>query len=158
MRIHTIFLPGTLFILALSASCASPSGDLVSAIKNTGFECENPTSARELDEDGTLWRIACGDARAYLASFEEDGRICVSPIDVGGPAIWVEPETPLREIERKFQWPLQGTSGLQVLRWSDPTTLLQGKFIDYGGTQVQRLGNAGVVYYPDGFHLHIGDF
>ncbi len=118
MRIHTIFLPGTLFILALSASCASPSGDLVSAIKNTGFECDNPTSARELDEDGTLWRIACGDARAYLASFEEDGRICVSPIDLGSPAIWSERvnpvaylETPVREIELKFQWP--DTQGLR---------------------------------------------
>ena len=121
MRIHTIFLPGTLFILALSASCASPSGDLVSAIKNTGFECDNLTSARELDEDGTLWRIACGDARAYLASFEEDGRICVSPIDIGGPAIWVEREnpvvayleTPVREWEPKFQWPPQDTQGLR---------------------------------------------
>ena len=105
MRIHTIYLPGTLLILALCASCASPSGDLVSAIKNTGFECDNLTGARELDEDGTLWRIACGDARAYLASFEEDGRICVSPV--------AYLETPVREIELKFQWPPRDT---QVLR------------------------------------------
>ncbi len=80
MRIQTIFLPGTLLTLVLSASCASPSVDFVSAIKSTGFGCDNLTSAQELDEDGTLWRVACDDARAYLVSFEEDGRICVSPI------------------------------------------------------------------------------
>ena len=111
--IQTIALPGALLITALAASCASPSGDLVSAIKNTGFECDNLTSVRELDEDGTLWRIACGDARAYLASFEEDGRICVSPVAYldAPPVAYLD--APVGEIELKFQWPPQDT---QVLR------------------------------------------
>ncbi len=105
MRMQTNYLPGALIILALSASCTSPSGDLVSAIKNTGFECENLTTARELDADGTIWRIACGDTRAYLASFEKDGRICVSPL--------LYLETPVSKIALEFQWPPQDA---QVVR------------------------------------------
>ena len=98
-------IAGTLTILVLLAACAGPSHDLVAAIRDTGFACERINNSQELDDSGSRWRVACTDAQTYLASFEHDGRICVSPI--------AYVETPVNDLELEFEWPPQGTSDLR---------------------------------------------
>ena len=95
----------TLTILVLFAACAGPSQDLVAAIRDTEFACERINNSRGLDDSGARWRVACTDAHTYLASFEHDGRICVSPI--------AYVEAPVTELELEFEWPPQGTSDLR---------------------------------------------
>ncbi len=100
MRIQALTLSGALLMASLSASCGGPR-DLVHAIRATGFECESLPSSQEMDESGTRWRIACGNARTYLTFLEDDGSICVTPLAYA--------EAPVTEIDREFQWPPQIT-------------------------------------------------
>ncbi len=91
-----------LLVLALSGACTELSRldeSLVDAIRDTGFVCAEVVSSDDLVGDRSQWRVVCEDARAYLASLEQDGRICVSP--------FAYVEAPVSEISFKFQWPLQ---------------------------------------------------
>ena len=96
---------GALTALLLCTSCVVTSDRIVTAIRDTGFTCDAVNSSEELDPSGSHWRVACTGARAYLASFEPDGRICISPV--------AYVEAPIAEIELEFQWPLPDVADIR---------------------------------------------
>ena len=87
---------GPLIAFLACASCATHSNQIVTAIRDTGFVCEAVTSSEELGASGSHWRVWCADALTYVASFEPDGRICVSPV--------AYVEAPVRKIEAGEKW------------------------------------------------------
>ena len=99
LRIRVLACLAALVTGCLSASCGSVPDEFVDAIRDTGFECDGLTASQQMDESGNRWRIACGNARTYLTSLEDDGSICVSPL--------AYVEIPVTDIEREFQWPPQ---------------------------------------------------
>jgi hypothetical protein len=50
------------------------------ALIETGFPCDRIVNADRLGEAAGIWRIACSNARAYLASLHEGGEICIEPV------------------------------------------------------------------------------
>ena len=107
MRSYTAVLSGFL-VLAFLGACVDSSrldDSLVNAIRDTGFLCAEVTSSYDLVGDGSQWRVVCEDARAYLASVEQDGQICVSP--------FAYVDVPVFEIALEFQWPLQDVDVLR---------------------------------------------
>jgi hypothetical protein len=65
------------------------------ALAETGFPCDRVVSANSLSETARSWRIACSNARVYLASLQDDGGICIEPViygDTGAPQPIISPQ------------------------------------------------------------------
>ena len=101
MRSYTTVLSGFL-VLGFLGACTQPSrldDSLVNAIRDTGFVCAEVSSSYDVTGDGRQWRVACENAHVYVASLEQDGRICVSPV--------AYVDVPPAETRPRFQGPLK---------------------------------------------------
>jgi len=81
---------GTVTAVLFTACASSPTmvdrnASLIGGLRSIGFECADLIGAQALDQEGDSWRIVCTDARAYLASFETEGEICISPVPYLAP-------------------------------------------------------------------------
>ncbi len=89
-------------MLGFLGACTQPSrldDSLANALRDTGFVCAEVSSSYDLTGDGSQWRVVCENAHAYLASLEQDGQICVSPV--------AYVDVPPAETRPRFQGPLK---------------------------------------------------
>lgn len=62
-------------------------------ILDAGFECEAVRTSRVVGDDGSSWRVNCGNAQTYWVDVDEFGRLSVAPMpygDIDGSVVPVE--------------------------------------------------------------------
>jgi hypothetical protein len=53
------------------------------AVRSAGIQCEEVVETEAFGTDS--WRVECNSGLTYVASFLEDGGICIDPVPLGDP-------------------------------------------------------------------------